>query len=104
MEGAHDGIACVMKRIRGKEDVHTRMAAIFGTGGSIQEKKCMLSNLGLQNYETNFKKGLLTDTTIPLLTESTLRDVRVPLGPRILILGHIAIDPELKNMQRSSVG
>lgn len=29
----------------------------------------MLHNLGLQNYEKNFKKGLLTDNTLPLLTD-----------------------------------
>ncbi|KAK1399376.1 hypothetical protein POM88_009239 [Heracleum sosnowskyi] len=29
----------------------------------------MLSGLGFQNYEENFKKGLLTDKTLPLLTD-----------------------------------
>ena len=29
----------------------------------------MLSSLGLQNYEKNFKKGLLTDNTLPLLND-----------------------------------
>jgi hypothetical protein len=29
----------------------------------------MLQSLGLQNYEKNFKKGLLTDQTLPLLTD-----------------------------------
>ncbi|MCL7047369.1 hypothetical protein MKW94_014628, partial [Papaver nudicaule] len=49
----------------------------------------MLSKLGLQNYEKNFKKGLLTDITLPLLTDSALKDVGVPPGPRLLILDHI---------------
>lgn len=31
--------------------------------------RSMLSSLGLQNYEKNFKKGLLTDNTLPLLTD-----------------------------------
>lgn len=31
--------------------------------------RSMLNNLGLQNYEKNFKKGLLTDKTLPLLTD-----------------------------------
>ena len=31
--------------------------------------KRMLTNLGLQNYEKNFKKGLLSDATLPLLTD-----------------------------------
>lgn len=29
----------------------------------------MLTSLGLNNYEKNFKSGLLTDTTLPLLTD-----------------------------------
>ena len=86
----------------------------------------MLTRLGLQNYEKNFRKGLLTDTTLPLLTDrwvanpalmslchlnnfvrfhffpritvkvsflvwlsSALRDVKIPPGPRLLILDHI---------------
>jgi hypothetical protein len=56
--------------------------------------KSMLSKLGLQNYEKNFKKGLLTDNTLPLLTDSALRDVKIPPGPRLLILDHIQRDPE----------
>lgn len=31
--------------------------------------RSMLSSLGLQKYEKNFKKGLLTDSTLPLLTD-----------------------------------
>ena len=81
--------------------------------------RSMLSNLGLASYEKNFKKGLLTDSTLPLLTDrhvywihvfilmviinafakyvypsaltcaSALRDVKIPPGPRLLILDHI---------------
>lgn len=29
----------------------------------------MLNNLGLKNYEKNFKKGLLSDNTLPLLND-----------------------------------
>lgn len=29
----------------------------------------LLSSLGLKHYEKNFKKGLLTDTTLPLLND-----------------------------------
>jgi hypothetical protein len=29
----------------------------------------MLQQLGLQKYEKNFKNGLLTDRTLPLLTD-----------------------------------
>ncbi|KAF8379856.1 hypothetical protein HHK36_029305 [Tetracentron sinense] len=68
----------------------------------------MLTSLGLQNYEKNFKKGLLTDSTLALLTDrqvglplamicfSALSDVKIPPGPRLLILDHIQRDPELK--------
>ena len=31
--------------------------------------RSMLTSLGLQNYEKNFKRGLLTDSTLPLLTD-----------------------------------
>jgi hypothetical protein len=31
--------------------------------------RSMLHNLGLQNYEKNFRNGLLTDSTLPLLTD-----------------------------------
>lgn len=31
--------------------------------------RSMLSNLGLDHYEKNFKKGLLTDYTLPLLND-----------------------------------
>ncbi|KAJ7534541.1 hypothetical protein O6H91_13G098400 [Diphasiastrum complanatum] len=51
--------------------------------------RSLLHNLGLQRYEKNFKKGLLTDATLPLLNESALRDVNIPPGPRLLILDHI---------------
>uniref|UniRef100_A0A7N0TBX1 SAM domain-containing protein n=1 Tax=Kalanchoe fedtschenkoi TaxID=63787 RepID=A0A7N0TBX1_KALFE len=57
----------------------------------------MLSTLGLQQYEKNFKKGLLTDSTLPLLTDSALKDVNIPPGPRLLILDHVQRDPELKS-------
>ncbi|KAK2634939.1 hypothetical protein Ddye_029731 [Dipteronia dyeriana] len=142
MTGVNAGISCVMKRVRGKEDVQSSMVAAFGSGAlfslvsgmgganhatnaitsglffaliqggifKIGEKfskpqvedvnylrtRGMLYNLGLQNYEKNFKKGLLTDVTLPLLTDSALRDVRIPPGPRLRILDHIQRDPELK--------
>ncbi|XP_022138076.1 uncharacterized protein LOC111009335 isoform X2 [Momordica charantia] len=51
--------------------------------------RSMLNNLGLPSYEKNFKRGLLTDSTLPLLTDSALRDVKIPPGPRLLILDHI---------------
>ena len=142
MTGVNAGISCVMKRLRGKEDVQSSMVAAFGSGAmfslvsgfgapnpatnaitsgiffaliqgglfKVGEKfskppvedvnysrtRSMLYNLGLQNYEKNFKRGLLTDVTLPLLTDSALRDVRIPPGPRLLILDHIQRDPELR--------
>ncbi|KAG6579290.1 Chloroplastic import inner membrane translocase subunit HP30-2, partial [Cucurbita argyrosperma subsp. sororia] len=56
--------------------------------------RSMLNNLGLQGYEKNFKNGLLSDSTLPLLTDSALRDVKIPPGPRLLILDHIQRNPE----------
>ncbi|KAI3963500.1 hypothetical protein MKW98_022922 [Papaver atlanticum] len=139
--------ACVMIRIRGKEDVQTMMAADFVSGATcrlmkrmgepyvaaeavivgvvcalfrggflkLREKtselpveyartKCMLSNLGLQNYEKNFEKGLLTDSTMPFLTGSVLKEVGVPPGPRLLILNHVERDPELQKMREGRAG
>ncbi|KAL3650611.1 hypothetical protein CASFOL_007014 [Castilleja foliolosa] len=146
MTGVNAGISCVMRRLRGKEDVQSSMVAAFGSGalfsivsgmggpnqaanavtsglffalvqgGLFQfgkkfsqppvedvyysKTRSMLSNLGLTNYEKNFKRGLLTDTTLPLLTDSALRDVKIPPGPRLLILDHIERNPELKNRQK----
>ncbi|KAI4306997.1 hypothetical protein L6164_030231 [Bauhinia variegata] len=145
MTGVNAGISCVMKRLRGKEDVQSSMAAAFGSGvmfslvsgmggpnqaanavtsglffalvqgGLFQfgqkfsqppaedfryaKTRSLLHNLGLQNYEKNFKKGLLTDNTLPLLTDSALRDVKIPPGPRLLILDHIQRDPDLRAKQ-----
>uniref|UniRef100_A0A7N0TR75 SAM domain-containing protein n=1 Tax=Kalanchoe fedtschenkoi TaxID=63787 RepID=A0A7N0TR75_KALFE len=59
--------------------------------------RSMLSSLVLQRYEKNFKKGLLTDSTLPLLTDIALKDVNIPPGPRPLILDHVQRDPELKS-------
>ena len=36
---------------------------------SYSRAKNMLNQLGLQNYEKNFKNGLLTDETLPLLND-----------------------------------
>ncbi|XP_022974359.1 uncharacterized protein LOC111472988 [Cucurbita maxima] len=58
--------------------------------------RSMLNNLGLQGYEKNFKNGLLSDSTLPLLTDSALRDVKIPPGPRLLILDHIQRNPEVR--------
>ncbi|KAE9604082.1 Mitochondrial inner membrane translocase subunit Tim17/Tim22/Tim23/peroxisomal protein PMP24 [Lupinus albus] len=142
MTGVNAGITCLLRRLRGKEDVQSSMMAAFGSGAmfslvsgfggpnqatnaltsglffalvqgglfQIGQKfsqpptedtryirtRNMLQNLGLQGYEKNFKKGLLTDNTLPLLTDSALKDVKIPPGPRLLILEHVERDPEFK--------
>ncbi|KAG2240236.1 hypothetical protein Bca52824_090997 [Brassica carinata] len=144
--GVNAGIACVMKRIRGKEDLESAVVAAFGSGvayslvsaglqgqpmnaittaagfslfqgvffklgerfskPSVEDPyytraRAMLLKLGLEKYEKNFKKGLLADPTLPLLTDSALKDVSIPPGPRLLILDHIQRDPELKGKRGS---
>ncbi|XP_030539752.1 chloroplastic import inner membrane translocase subunit HP30-2 [Rhodamnia argentea] len=146
MTGVNAGLSCVMKRLRGKEDVQSSMVAAFGSGAMFSlvsgmggpnqaanavtsglffalvqgglfklgqkfsqppeedvhyvRTRNMLTRLGLQTYEKNFKKGLLTDNTLPLLTDSALRDVKIPPGPRLLILDHVQRDPELKGTRK----
>ncbi|XP_074592838.1 chloroplastic import inner membrane translocase subunit HP30-2-like [Curcuma longa] len=141
MTGTNAGISCVMRRIRGVEDMQSSIVAAFGSGAmfslvsgmggpnqavnavtsglffaliqggifKVSEKfskppvddmfysrtKGILTCLGLQNYEKNFKKGLLNDATLPLLTESALRDVNIPPGPRLIILDHIQRNRDL---------
>ncbi|KAL6003656.1 hypothetical protein ACLOJK_023889 [Asimina triloba] len=141
MTGVNAGISCVMKRIRGVEDVQSSMVAAFGSGAMFSlvsgvggpnvaanavtsglffalvqgglfklgqqfsqppvedvfyvKTRYMLANLGLQNYEKNFKKGLLTDSTLPLLTDSALKDAKIPPGPRLLILDHVQSEQSL---------
>ncbi|KAF6163770.1 hypothetical protein GIB67_012129 [Kingdonia uniflora] len=113
--GVNAGISCVMKRLRGKDDIQTSVVAAFGSGAlyalvsgmggpnpaanmvttgvtfalfqgglfalgqrflqpPIEDTfytrtRGMLAGLGLQRYEKNFKKGMLTDITLPLLTD-----------------------------------
>lgn len=52
--------------------------------------KEMLVALNLQKFEKNFKKGQLTDNTLTLLTEGALSEAKIPPGPRLLILNHVA--------------
>uniref|UniRef100_A0A2P2KDL6 Uncharacterized protein MANES_05G197500 n=1 Tax=Rhizophora mucronata TaxID=61149 RepID=A0A2P2KDL6_RHIMU len=134
--GVNAGISCVMKRLRGKEDIQSSMVAAFGSGAiyslvsgmggqnnipaalgsgfffslvqgglfKVGEKfspanqpediyyartRSMLRTLGFERYEKKFRTGMLTDSTLPLLTNSALREVGIPPGPRLLILDHI---------------
>lgn len=50
----------------------------------------MLATLGLTRFEKNFRKGELDDLTLPLLTDSALKEVRIPPGPRLRILQYAA--------------
>ena len=50
----------------------------------------MLRILGLEKYERNFRKGLLMDDCLTLLSESSLREVKIPPGPRLKILNYVA--------------
>ncbi|KAK2079166.1 hypothetical protein QBZ16_002857 [Prototheca wickerhamii] len=71
----------------------------FGSGGAKGSSraaeleyikvKAMLSTLGLSEYEKNFKRGLLEDRTIGLWDATSLAEVKVPPGPRLLILDHV---------------
>lgn len=49
----------------------------------------MLTTLGLAKYEKNVRRGLLDDATILLWDSSALQEVKIPAGPRLLILHHI---------------
>ena len=50
----------------------------------------MLTALGLEKYEKNFKRGLLTDDCLLLLNDNALQEVRIPPGPRLKILNYVA--------------
>lgn len=64
----------------------------------------MLMALGLQDYENNFKKGLLNDATLPLLTDSALKEVKIPPGPRLRILQHVSMVRTASASRPGSVG
>eukprot|EP00894_Picocystis_sp_ML_P000168 jgi/Pico_ML_1/50685/g1852.t1 len=54
--------------------------------GKYTKTRTLLTKMSLEKYEKNFRKGLLTDDTLFLLTDSALSEVRIPPGPRLLIL------------------
>lgn len=65
----------------------------------------MLAALELTKYQKNFKKGSLDDRCLPLLSDSALSEVRIPPGPRLLILNQVSAMKEqlsaLKNMKKT---
>lgn len=52
--------------------------------------KTLLTNLGFPEYSKNIQKGRLDDRTMWLWNDVALRDVRIPPGPRLLILNHVS--------------
>lgn len=50
----------------------------------------MLTALGLEKYEKNFRKGLLMDDCLALLSDSALKEIKIPPGPRLKILNYVA--------------
>ncbi|XP_050154195.1 chloroplastic import inner membrane translocase subunit HP30-2-like [Malus sylvestris] len=130
MTGVNAGISCVMKRVRGKEDVQSSMVAAFGSGALFS----LVSGMGGPNQAANavtsglffalvqgglFKLGqkfsqpptedisltfyrkpvFILMNALPFVMQfhySALRDVKIPPGPRLLILDHIQRDPEIK--------
>lgn len=50
----------------------------------------MLTALGLEKYEKNFRRGLLMDDCLALLSDSALKEVKIPPGPRLKILNYVA--------------
>lgn len=50
----------------------------------------MLRSLGLERFEKNFKKGQLDDKCLLLLTDNVLAEIKIPPGPRLLILNATA--------------
>eukprot|EP00735_Rhodelphis_limneticus_P007137 TRINITY_DN19637_c0_g1::TRINITY_DN19637_c0_g1_i1::g.3245::m.3245 TRINITY_DN19637_c0_g1::TRINITY_DN19637_c0_g1_i1::g.3245 ORF type:complete len:275 (+),score=26.96,Tim17/PF02466.14/4.1e+02,Tim17/PF02466.14/1.5e-08,SAM_1/PF00536.25/0.0011,Gly-zipper_OmpA/PF13436.1/7,Gly-zipper_OmpA/PF13436.1/54 TRINITY_DN19637_c0_g1_i1:3-827(+) len=48
----------------------------------------MLKDLNFTQYEASFFKAQLKDICLPLLTDSALQEIRVPAGPRLLMLDY----------------
>ena len=68
---------------------------------------CMLHALGLEKYERNFRKGMLMDDCLALLSDSALREVKIPPGPRLKILTYEAaskVSSQFDVVQDSSFG
>lgn len=51
--------------------------------------KAMLKSLNMSQYEKNVRKGMLNDQTIGLWDSASLQEVKIPAGPRLIILDHI---------------
>ena len=64
----------------------------------------MLNTLGLQRFEKNFRKGELDDLTLPLLTDSALKEARIPPGPRLRILQYAAYSRAAASRPNQALG
>ncbi|CAL8472049.1 g11591 [Coccomyxa elongata] len=49
----------------------------------------LLATLGFQKYQKNLRAGQLNDATLMLWNDSALREVKIPPGPRLLIMHHL---------------
>ncbi|KAK7838026.1 chloroplastic import inner membrane translocase subunit hp30-2 [Quercus suber] len=119
MTGVNAGISCVMKRLRGKEDVQSSMVAAFGSGAMFS----LVSGMGGPNLAANavtsglffalvqgglfqlgqkFSQPPTEDIFYSKTRSIALRDVKIPPGPRLLILDHIQRDPEIKDNRRGN--
>lgn len=52
--------------------------------------KAMLAHLGYTKFEKNLKRCQLNDQTLLLWDAAALQEAKIPAGPRLVILNHIA--------------
>ena len=52
--------------------------------------KAMLGHLGYSKYEKSVKRAQLNDQTLLLWDTAALQEAKIPAGPRLVILNHIA--------------
>lgn len=52
--------------------------------------KAMLAHLGYAKFEKNLKRCQLNDQTLLLWDTTALQEAKIPAGPRLVILNHIA--------------
>jgi len=49
----------------------------------------LLTQLNLEKYFENFVAGEITDDALPLISEQSLKEINIPIGPRLLIINAI---------------
>jgi hypothetical protein len=65
--------------------------------------KAMLAHLGFSKYEKNLKRAHLNDQTLLLWDTAALQEAKIPAGPRLLILNHIATKGRRSDILNPSV-